>query len=316
MPLAAPFDLYCLVIITIMRVTSWCPYRAVRVFVAKILGNLSFYLSRGKRAAMMSALRTAFEDRLSERQLNKVVHESLCELWLQILGSIPGAIDSEAIRDAQVTGWRHLERALEAGNGVILWESGTFGSRSLTSQILSSKQVRVHQLRGANHLSHLDVDSATATWVRRKLIRPFFDQADLPYVAGLIHLPTGGDLSYGRALLQRLQRNAVLCVAAEGEYGAKRVTVPFLGSQISFSTGMVSLARISGAPIVPIVCTQRKDGTACLVVEDAIWVGRDGDPVCQAEQIIRHYAELMQRYILREPAAYRGWHLLVRGPST
>jgi len=75
-------------------------------------------------------------------------------------------------------------------------------------------------------------------------------------------------------------------------------------------SAMVSLARMSGAAIVPIVCREMDDGKACLIIEEAIWVDEEEDRERQIEQIIARYAALFERYILREPVLYRKWHML------
>ncbi len=310
MRLAAPIDLYFLVIIAIVRVASWFPYRPVRFTVAIVLARVSYHLSLNKRAAMTRALTVAFEGRLDNPELARIVKASLFDTWLEILGSIPNGIDVEATRDVRVIGWEHLERALAAGKGVLLWESGAFGRRFWTKQILLRKGLRVHQIYGANHISSLDIDSTATTWVRRSLIRPFFDDAERPYVATMMILPSSGDLTYGRTLLHRLKENAAICLAADGEVGVKFLAVPFLGTRCGFATGMVSLARLSGATILPIMCWQAEDGKACLHIEEAIRISEKGNREQQTRQCVLQFAELLERFIRREPGLYRNWHLL------
>ena len=307
---ATPIDLYFLIIITIVRVTSWFPYRSVRIAVARVLAGLSYHLSLSKRAAMKRAVTAALGDRLDDRELTRILKGSFYDLWLEVLGSKPNKIDAEAVTEAQVIGWNHLEDALAAGKGVILWESSGFGRRFWAKQILCRKGMRVHQIRGSTHLGGLY--SHSATWVRRCVIGPFFDDAESPYVAELILLPSTGNLSYGRMLLQRLRENAAICVAADGMNGARLLAVPFLGASYQFSTGMVSLARKSGAAILPIVCLEIDDGKACLIIEEAIRVDEDDDRERQIEQIIARYAALMERCIQREPTSYRNWHMVTR----
>lgn len=310
MLLAAPIDLYFLLIITIVRVTSWFPYRSVRIAVARVLAELSYRLSLSKRAAMKRAVTAALGNRLEDRELTRILKGSFFDLWLEVLGSKPNRIDAKATTDARIIGWEHLEHALAAGKGVILWENASFGRRFWAKQILDHKGVRVHQLHGPIHIGGLA--SHGTTWVRQHVIRPFFDDAERSYIAELILLPSTGNLSYGRTLLQRLQENAVICVAGDGLRGAKIVSVPFLGGRYRFSTGMVSLARISGAAILPMLCLETEDGTACLILEETIRVGEDDDKEGQLERVLSHYAGLMERYIHREPASYRSWHMAAR----
>ena len=310
MPLAALIDVYFLVVIVIVRVVSWFPYRPVRIAVAGTLAGLSWHLSRSKRAKMTRAVSRAFGGQLDSRGLARIIKGSLFDSWLEILGSIPNRIDAEATRSAQIIGWERLERALAAGKGVILWENGGLGRRFWIKQILSRKGLRVYQIHGTNHVGCLDVDRTTMTWFRQKVIRPFFDDAERPYLEDIIILPADGDLAYGRTLMRRLRENALLCLAADGEYGAKFLSVPMLGTRCQFSSGMVSLARLSGAAIIPVVCWQTEDGRARLVIEEPIHVSQDADRERQTEQILPHYAALVERDVRHNPASYRNWHTL------
>ena len=310
MPLVAPIDLYFFVIITIVRLTSWFPYRTVRIAVARVLGGLSYGLSRSKRAAMKRAVTAAFGGRLDDRELARILKGSFFDLWLEVLGSKPNRIDAEATTKARIIGWEHLEHALAAGKGVILWENSSFGRRFWSKQILDHNKIRVHQIHSLIHLGGLA--SHGETWVRQRVIRPFFDDAERSYVTELILLPSTGNLAYGRKLLQRLQENAVICIAGDGLTGAKTLSVPFLGAKYQFSTGMVSLARTSGAAIVPILCLETDDGNASLILEEAIRVGEEDNRERQVERIISQYAALMECYIHRYPGSYRNWHMAAR----
>lgn len=310
--LAAPIDLYFLSVIAIIRIVSWIPFRRARIAVARLLAELSYRLSRKKRAVIERAVVMALGERITSRELSRIVRGSLFDTWYELLVSVPNGIDRRVVENAQVVGWEHLERALARGRGVILWEMGSFGRRSWMKQILSRRGVRVHQVHGANHLNGLAAESTTATWVRHNVIRPFFDDAERRFVAEQIVLPTSGDLAYARTFLRNLRARAVLCVAADGAEGARLQVVPLLGTRYRFSTGMVSLARASGAPLVPIVCRETEDGGARLIIEEAAVVGEEGDRDRQNERIVARYADMMESYIRREPARCRNWHVIAQ----
>ena len=305
----APIDLYFLILIAVIRVLSWFPFRPVRMAVARLLTGLAWHLSRSKKSEIKRAIVLAFGGRLSEQELARIARESMFNSWLEIIGSMPNGIDVAATRDARVIGWEHLERALAAGKGVILWENGSFGRRFWAKQVLFHKGVLVHQIHGAKHLGNLDTHRTRTTWVRQNVIHRILDDAEKPYLAELIILPSGGDLAYGRRLLRELGKNAVVCLAADGTAGARLLAVPFLGTEHPFSSGMVSLARLSGAVILPIVCLEMDDGRACLTIEQAIRLGEDDQRSSQTGQIVLQYARLMEGHIRRQPGAYRNWHV-------
>ena len=102
-------------------------------------GGLSYRLSLSKRAAMKRAVTAAFAGQLDDRELAQILKGSFFDLWWEVLGSKPNRIDAEATTKARVIGWNHLEHALAAGKGVILWENGNFGRRFWSKQILAQR---------------------------------------------------------------------------------------------------------------------------------------------------------------------------------
>ena len=77
-------------------------------------------------------------------------------------------------------------------------------------------------------------------------------------------------LAFTRRLLAILQRNEIVCVTADVAHGERLLTLPLLGEPKRFPTGMVSLARTSGAPLLPLFCTREPDGRLQVIIEPAI----------------------------------------------
>jgi lauroyl/myristoyl acyltransferase len=68
---------------------------------------------------------------------------------------------------------------------------------------------------------------------------------------------------------------------------------------------MVSLAKISGATILPMFCLLQPDGSTTIVFEEPIPVDAG----------VAQYADMLEIYIRRYPEQYRNWHLLRLGET-
>jgi predicted LPLAT superfamily acyltransferase len=106
-----------------------------------------------------------------------------------------------------------------------------------------------------------------------------------------------------------LYENRVVLVNATGRNGHAFVECDFLGAPRLFASGGVSLARSTGAPILPIFCFTDEEGIQRLVVEQAIEMSRGGDRHAATAKVFSDYIDLLERYILRYPEQWPRWHI-------
>jgi lauroyl/myristoyl acyltransferase len=137
------------------------------------------------------------------------------------------------------------------------------------------------------------------TELRARIVRPWLDRLERQFVAEIIYLPRDDSLAFTRRLVQVLQADQALCVSGEGQIGQKRVVLSFLGRERAFATGMVSLAKLTGAPILPLFCWRDETGETRVVVE----------PPLDLNTGIKAYAALLEAYVTRYPEQYRGWNV-------
>ena len=80
----------------------------------------------------------------------------------------------------------------------------------------------------------------------------YVDACERRVVREILYLDQDLRLSSTRQLYRWLEQNAIVCVALEGRMERKHVLLPFLGKPRPFATGLVSLARLSRAPLLPL----------------------------------------------------------------
>ena len=289
-------DLYYLLVIVLILLLRLAPCRRLRKSFIDGATGAAYLFSRAKRKRIEQNLREALGD-LNDERRRRIVRGSLRGLWDDLF--------SAPERRAEILGLDRLEAALARGKGVILWESNGLGRRAASKQILESRGLLVHQVHGANNLGGFLEPHYAATWLRRAILKPFFDSCERPFVAEIIDLPGSNSLAFTRRLRALLQENAILCISGDGRSGQKLVLLPFLGGAEYFSPGMVSLARISGATILPMFCLRQPGGSTTLVFEEPI----------ELDAGVAQYADMLEIYIRRYPEQYRNWHLLRLGEA-
>jgi hypothetical protein len=242
--------------------------------------------------------------------VRRVVKESSLTTWQNVLALAGPAVLRAELSAVHIEGQEHLDRALEAGRGVILWESSTFGRRVLAKLALASQGLRVVQVHADNHLEGLPggYDRRDQTRLFRAILRPFFQRSERSFADEIVLLSdTNTSLAYVKTLSARLRENRILCSSAEGARGWRFVVVDLFGRPRPFATGMLSLARTSGAAILPLFCFRDERGALRLVIEEPLAVPRDR---AGAEELVRLHARRLESYIRRYPGEYRDWHQL------
>ena len=307
MPLITVIDLYLLSVVALVQVGTWFSFIGMRLFLVNAVGFIGYYVSRSKRRMSEQNLAQTFGESLSRNQLRTIVRSSFHQFWLEAL-SMPSPSLPEAGRmQLTIRGLEHLRRAMDKRKGAILWESGCFGRRFLAKQILHENGFSVHQFYGENYAGGF-YTPCPATWLRRRVIKRYFDNCERQYVAEILNLPLWEPLPVMRVLFERLKQNRIICVAGDGTLGWNWVFKKFLWRDRGFSTGMVSLSRITGAPILPLFCVQEGNNKIAMIVEPPIEVDSTKDRDTAAEMCIEKYVRLLESYVRNHPGQYYGWH--------
>jgi hypothetical protein len=200
---------------------------------------------------------------------------------------------------------------MENGKGAILWESSHFGRRLLAKRILRHKGFAVHQVHGEYHMGGLPNDGSFVSWTRKHFLSAFFENCESCFVREIIYITTARSLAVSKILLKLLKQNGIICISADVGRGHKLIPVRFLGRTEFFPTGMVSLAKLTGATILPLFCIQESvTTTPCLIIEPPVCLENDVDRESSLKKAVIQYARLLESYIMKYPEQYRSWHSL------
>jgi lauroyl/myristoyl acyltransferase len=304
------WDLYILFVIALIKAVNGVSSPKLKEFVIKSIAFSAYRLSKNKRRLTEKNLLQAFGGQLSEEQKRRIVEGTFYEFWQDTFSLLPSDAERDAIKEIKLQGVEHLQRAIKDGKGVILWESNSFCRRNLAKQILHENRFSIHQVHGEHHFRSFLNDGNSSTWVRHHIINAFFEKCERQFVADITYLPSSDSLTFTRDLLNLLKQNAILVIPGDGQVGKKLISIKFFGRSDLFSTGIVSLAKISSAPVLPMFCVKDRNDRTCLIIEQPIHIERHADRERGLEESIAQYVILLESYIKKYPEQYQKWRLL------
>jgi KDO2-lipid IV(A) lauroyltransferase len=303
-------DLYHLLVIVLLRITVWLPGTRVKPWLVGCIASVAHRVQARKRHLAEANLAMAIDGNLDESERERIVRQSFEVVWEEIFSLLPSATEWDALQDSiRVDGLEHLRGALSDGRGAIMWESH-FGKRSLAKRALHQMGFPLCQVHHERHLGGLFPGHGPMTWLRLHVVKRFFDRWEKQFLKDTIYLPRSGSLAFTRTLLRQLQENVVLCTAADGHYGQRPMLVQFLGQVDPFQTGMLSLAKLSGSPILPMFCFRHPDGAMRLIIEAPIQMAAGSDRERDLREALTRYVRLLESYIRQYPGQYRNWHFV------
>jgi lauroyl/myristoyl acyltransferase len=298
-------DLYLLTVIALILLVRRSGSRRVEWLVVESIALAAHRLQPHRRLSAHAAVRRALNASVDRATARRVVKDGYRAVWTEVFSTLPLRRTGADTGRIEVEGLDTFAAARQTGSGVLLWESSIFGRRTLGKRTLQRLGIPVVQLHFEGHMPAFDYNRrARQSWVLTNVVLPFFAASQRHSVEEVIFIPASDSLHYLRDCLRRLRQGQILCVAADGQVGLRQHELPFLGGTQPFSSGLVNLARLSGAPVVPFF-TFMDRGRPHLRFEAPIPIdtGREGE-----ERALAQYAALLESYVRRYPDQYRGWY--------
>jgi phosphatidylinositol dimannoside acyltransferase len=286
-------DAYLMSIVLLMRFVAWTGSARLRGMFAGVAGNAAYQSARQKRKLVQARVAEFLGEERNTPRTARIVHETFQTFWEDIFRL---ALPERDLGRVRVSGLEHIGAALVQGHGAILLENSLFGQRHLATQVLFARGISVHQVHQSTHLGGLSAPGETEARVR--LIQPYLEEREKRFVEEIICLYENNSLAFTRRLAEVLQRNQVLCLSGEGQFSARPIWLTFLGFQRKFATGAISLARMTGAPVLPMYCWREASDHMQLRIE----------PPLTLQAGMQSYVEQLEMYVRRNPGQYRGWH--------
>jgi len=309
-------DVYCLAVVAIVEILARLPSR-LRGFAMAVLARIAYALSRRKRRSIEDNLDLAFGADLNAARKTQLTIACFRAFWEEMVAWVPSAAAKSPTDCVQIKGIEHLEHALARGKGVILWESNGFGRRVLAKRALHARGFPVIQMHGASHLGVLLADDSPGTWLRTRVLRPYFERRESAFVAEILIIPLVSSMTSSRVYVDRLRANGILCVAGDGLIARKQHALDFLGGTTPFAPGMVKLAQSAGATLLPMFCVPTDGQNAVLEIDPPVVLQGSGDRNERIEHALCQFAAALEARIRQRPDCFRNWHQIggARSPA-
>ena len=301
-------DLYVLTVIALMWGVAAAGSPQLRDVTARSVASAAFKLSRRKRHGSEAMLRRIFGSRMSPRRLRIIVRRAFEEFWLDAF-SLPRLRGARETAHGVIGGVEHLRSTLDEGHGAILWISNNFGRMTALKRTLHDHGFPVHKVHVVNHLGGFRDADHPDSRVQRRLITPFFDSHERALVAGIVSI-TPQSLAFVRQLSARLADNGIVCIAGDVALGHRQLPLTFLGVPKRFPTGAVTLAKATGAAILPTFSVRGPRRASRVVIEAPIHVRRDLDREAEMENVLLRCIHRLEYYARRYPSLYLNWHAI------
>lgn len=244
-------------------------------------------------------LTNIFGNEKNEKEIRRLVRQHFMHLQRLEFSKIWRKVQGYAFaRRVPLEGLEHLHAVLAAGKGAIL----------LTAHYGYSRQIR-HLLRLHNYPawivgSQLPKDKPDPLSKFGRLLHDRVFKIPEFKVEEENDLPTGLNI---RPLVQKLQKNEIVILTADGLRASNVVEGTLLGVRTAFATGSVSLARGTGAKILPAFVVDSGTGLIGLklCLEPPLALQYTDNPKEDFKANLAKFALVFETYMRRYPQLSR-----------
>jgi KDO2-lipid IV(A) lauroyltransferase len=262
-------------------------------FVAGI-GGVEYALFRSLRLRFIQAVERA-QDHFGARWDVPAVSRALASgqiRWRIRDQLLDGVTDERLPALFTVAGQEHYDDAAAQGKGVILL-GNHFGAHLLPAHWLARQGVPIRLFMERPH------------HVSRRLGREF--ETDGPLGQKKLFISRRASAAEAAGSILRagriLKAGMTILIASDVRWnGQHTAPAAFLGNQYTFSATWVVLAALTGAPVVPVFCKMRPDGTHELEYLPAFQVPADAHTTHQTAHWVQRSVSEIEARVARDPA--------------
>jgi hypothetical protein len=204
----------------------------------------------------------------------------------------------------RLEGVAHLDAALAAGRGAVLWVAHFCFNALATKKALRAAGYPVWHLSRPEH-------GFSKSMVGIALFNGIRTGAERPHLAGRIVFERDRPGAAAVAAMRVLKHNGVLTITAGDWEGQRIAAIDLCGGTFELAVGAPRLARLSGAALLPVFTVRGPDqDTIRVVIEPALAVPPDGQGDDALQFAAQGFGRSLERYVMRYPTEWRDWKKL------
>ena len=200
----------------------------------------------------------------------------------------------------ELTGREHLDQAIAAGRGTILWVDNFIHHPVIGKRAFSDLGYQAWQMSSVDH-------GFSSSRLGRRFLNPIQLAAEIPLVRGRIEFDTASALMATREVTRCLARNEIVRITNNAYIGRQRCLTPFgKSAMLPVATTPLNIARRTGAAILPVLVVEREPFEDYLVaVAPPLSVGASRHD--SFEEAALAYARYLEPLVDAYPEQWRGW---------
>ena len=269
------------------------------VFIAKIMGAVTFHLVKKYRERVISNLSVAFGKEKKMDEIKRLAKEVFSHFTLTLLESvylIANVFPFERfILKIKIKGKEHLEMALAKRKGVIAL-GGHLGAFTLLGTRLAVEGYPVNIM--------INQESFPKLWERLNTYQEIVGQK--------IFSPKPITTSIKKSL-NCLRRNEILYLVADEQQRRRGIPVPFFGQRAFTPSGPALFSLKTGAPILPMFVLRENRIRWTLVIGHPIEIEQTSDEKKDIETLTAKFTKVIEDSIRQTPTQWtwlnRRWKL-------
>ena len=273
-------------------IIPYLPRRVIRML-GTSSGVFSYLFESKKKKIIIEELRLLLGQELVEKNIDKICLRSFCNLRRNLF---EGWLDSQLNHDTMkglfdFENKLYLDEVLKMGKGAIVLIAH-FGNYKMILLSLGYSGYQVHQV-AVNPTFWKGENRAHNEIMEMELEREKHLPANFIYIDGFL-----------RDIFRALSRNEIIVISLDGPMSGKKISVPFLNRNASFSVTPVTLAIKTGTPIIPVFIVRKKTGYHRVVFEKPIFVEKTGREETLIKKTMEHCVSLLGHYVRQYPCHY------------
>jgi lauroyl/myristoyl acyltransferase len=198
--------------------------------------------------------------------------------------------------ETRLTGAGHLNAALAAGRGAVLWVAATAHSRTETKLALFREGFHTHHLSRSFH-------GFSRTRFGKAFLNPLRTRIEERFLASRVVIREG-EVKEALAELARLLKANEIVSITMGTEARRLAHTPFLAGRISLAARPIALAQEAGAPLLPVVTTRGADGVFTAEIGAPLTLPKDPSCDQQIAQALEGLADFLEPHVLAHPAQF------------
>lgn len=195
--------------------------------------------------------------------------------------------------NARLIGEEHVDRALDAGRGVVLF-TATFAYKDLMAK------AAFHQAGyGINHLSK-DTHGFSETRFGKRWLNPIYTSVERRFLRERMVFSGDNTKAVSDRLCQHLRGNepVMITVTPLGRHVAVR---PFMSGRIHIATGGLNFACANDTPVLPVFTLRQADGSTATFVGAALDQPRNASRTEKIDALLDDYVPQLKSHVKNHP---------------